>query len=228
MSTSTLTKKPRRLTGNVRAVVMVAMLSAVAFALQFVDFSIPFLIPSFVKMDVSDLPALVGSFSLGPVAGSIICVLKNLLHMIFKGSTGGVGELCNALLGIALVVPASLIYKALNKGGDTPAQAKRVGRRAAQDIPLLPLEPRIGCLVGSVAMAVLSVPINYFITYPMYTMFMPMDVIIGMYQNLLPGVNGLLSCLLIFNMPFTFVKGVLCSIITFIVYKKISGFIKGR
>jgi riboflavin transporter FmnP len=55
-----------------------------------------------------------------------------------------------------------------------------------------------------------------------------MDAIIGMYQKLIPSVNGLLSCLVIFNMPFTFVKGILCSIITFLIYKPISGFIKGR
>ena len=212
-------KKPTALRGGARRLVMIAMLSAVAFVLQFLDFSIPFLIPSFVKMDVSDLPALIGAFSMGPVAGSVICVIKNLLHMLIKGSTGGVGELCNALLGIAFVVPAALIYRGMRKNpASSPEEAKRKGRIAAL----------VGCLVGSAAMGILSVPINYFITYPMYTMFMPMDAIIGMYQKLIPSVNGLLSCLVIFNMPFTFVKGILCSIITFLIYKPISGFIKGR
>ena len=74
-----------------------AMLCAVAFVLQFIEFSIP-LIPSFVKLDLSDLPALLGTFSLGPVYGVVIQLVKNLLHLPF-GSSAGVGELSNFLLG---------------------------------------------------------------------------------------------------------------------------------
>ena len=74
-----------------------AMLSAVAAVLQFVEFSIP-LIPSFVKLDISDLPALLGTFSLGPVYGVVIQLVKNLLHLPF-GSSAGVGELSNFILG---------------------------------------------------------------------------------------------------------------------------------
>ena len=76
--------------------------------------------------------------------------------------------------------------------------------------------------VGAVAMAVLSVPVNYFISYPFYTSFMPLDTIIGMYQELLPSVDGLLACLLIFNMPFTLLKGVLDVALAFLIYKPLS------
>ena len=73
-----------------------AMLSAVAFILMFIEFPIPMLIPSFVKMDFSDLPALLGAFALGPVYGVVISFMKNLLHIVIKGtSTACVGELCN-------------------------------------------------------------------------------------------------------------------------------------
>lgn len=201
-----------------RAVVMIAMLSAVAFVLQLLDFALPMIIPSFVKMDLSDLPALIGSFSLGPVAGALICIIKNLLHALFMGQTGGIGELCNALIGIALVMPAGIIYRALNAHNTDVSQSKKKGRIAAL----------IGCLVGSVISGAASVPINYFISYPMYAKFMPIDTIIEMYQKILPSAGGLLSCLVIFNMPFTILKGVLCSIITFIIYKPLSRFIKGN
>ena len=77
-----------------------AMLSAVAFILMFIEFPLPMLIPSFVKMDFSDLPALLGAFALGPVYGVVISFMKNLLHIIIKGtSTACVGELCNFMLG---------------------------------------------------------------------------------------------------------------------------------
>lgn len=72
-------------------IAVAAMLCAVAFVLQFIEFSIP-LIPSFVKLDLSDLPALLGTFSLGPVYGVVIQLVKNLLHLPF-GSSAGVGEL---------------------------------------------------------------------------------------------------------------------------------------
>ena len=79
-------------------------------------------------------------------------------------------------------------------------------------------------------MGLLSVPINYFITYPAYVKFygLPLDAIIGMYQQILPSANGLLGCLVIFNLPFTFVKGLCDAILTFLVYKRISPFLKGK
>ena len=89
-----------------------AMLSAVAFILMFIEFPIPMLIPSFVKMDFSDLPALLGAFALGPVYGVVISFMKNLLHIVIKGtSTACVGELCNFMLGAVFSAVAGVIYK---------------------------------------------------------------------------------------------------------------------
>lgn len=180
--------------------VVTAMLGAAAFVLQLLEFPIPFLIPSFVQMDFSELPALLATFSIGPVSGVSVCLIKNVVKVIFKTTTGGVGELCNFLIGAALVVPAGLIYKRMKS------------RKGAL----------IGALVGAVCMGLLSIPINYFISYPIYTAFMPLDVIIGMYQELMPSVNGLLSCLVIFNMPFTMLKGLLVTVLCFLIYKPLS------
>ena len=76
-------------------------------------------------------------------------------------------------------------------------------------------------------MAAVSFPINYFIVYPFYTNFMPMEAIIGAYQAILPSIRGLSDALLIFNVPFTFVKGMIDVVITFLVYKRLSPIIKG-
>ena len=196
--------------------VVTAMLSAVAFALMFLEVPIPALIPSFVKLDFSDLPELLGAFALGPVYGAVIALLKNLLHILIKGtSSGGVGELCNFLLGVFFVVPAGLIYQIMKPKDPTnmtKAQIKHQGHKAAL----------IGSLVGAVLMAVCSVPLNYFVTYPIYTAFMPMEAIIGMYQAILPSVKSLLQCLVIFNMPFTFVKGAIDVVFCFLIYKPLS------
>ena len=194
-------------TSHIRELTVTAMLCAVATVLMFLDFSLPMFIPSFVKMDVSELPALLASFSLGPVYGVAVCLVKNVLNMIFHGSTGGIGELCNFLIGAAFVATAGVLYR-VNKT-----------RRGAV----------IATLVGALVMAVVSVPVNYFISYPVYSaMFGGMDAIIGAYQSLRPGTNGLMECLLVFNMPFTFVKGLLVSVLCFLIYKPLSPILHGR
>ncbi len=189
---------------NVRYMTVTAMLSAVAFALMFFEFSIPFLVPSFIQMDLSELPALIGAFAMGPWYGVIICLIKNLIHLLIT-TTGGVGELSNFILGAAFVLPAGLIY-----------QRKKTKKNAV-----------IGSVLGAVFMALLSVASNYFIVYPVYTAFLPMDTILAMYQEILPSADTLLKCLIIFNMPFTFVKGMLSVVITLLIYKHISPIIKG-
>ena len=189
---------------NVRYMTVTAMLSAVAFALMFFEFSIPFLVPSFIQMDLSELPALIGAFAMGPWYGVIICLIKNLIHLLIT-TTGGVGELSNFILGAAFVLPAGLIY-----------QRKKTKKNAV-----------IGSVLGAAFMALLSVASNYFIVYPVYTAFLPMDTILAMYQEILPSADTLLKCLVIFNMPFTFVKGMLSVIITLLIYKHISPIIIG-
>ncbi len=188
---------------KVRNLAMVGMLSAVAFILMFVEFTVPFM-PSFIKMDVSELPALIGAFAMGPVEGVLICLVKNLIHLL-KTSTGGVGELANFMLGAAFVFVAGLVYH------------KKKDRKGAL----------IGSLVGALVMGIISIPANYFITYPFYTNFMPMEAIIGAYQAINPKVNTLLQCLVVFNCPFTIVKGLIDVAITFLVYKRLSPIIKG-
>ena len=190
---------------RVHKLTVTAMLSAVAFILMFLDFPIPFLIPPFVKMDFSELPALLAAFSLGPVYGVVVCLVKNLVHFITMTTTGGAGEICNFLLGACFAIPAGVIYQHMKT------------RRGAL----------IGVLTGAVVMAVLSVPLNYYISYPVYTKFMPIDTIISMYQQIRPSTNGLMECLVIFNAPFTLLKGVLTSALCFLIYKPLSPILHG-
>ena len=180
-----------------------AMLSAVAFALMFIEFPIPALIPSFVKLDISDLPELLAAFSLGPVYGVTVTFLKNLLHILIKGTSPAyVGELFNFLMGSVFAFSAGMIY-----------QWKKSRKTAL-----------IGSVAGAVLMAVLSVPLNYFLVYPAYVVCygLPLDAIIGMYQAILPSADSLIKCLVIFNMPFTFCKGMLDVALCFLIYKPLS------
>ena len=194
---------------QIRNLTVAAMLSAVAFVLMFLDFSLPMFIPSFVKMDFSDLPALLGSFALGPVYGIVISLVKNLLHLIIPGtSTAGVGEVCNFLLGAIFAYMAGFIY-----------QRNKTRKTAI-----------LGAVAGAVAMAILSVPVNYSITYPANVKFynLPLEAILGMYQALLPAADSLIKCLIIFNMPFTLVKGLLDAVLCMLIYKSLSPILHGR
>lgn len=189
---------------KIRKLTVTAILGAVAAVLMFLQFSVP-VMPGFIKMDVANFPALIASFALGPVSGVGVCLIKNLLNL-FTTSTGGVGELSDFILGCIMVIPAGLIYK----------------RKKTRGGALL------GAVIGAVCMAGCSLLTNYYITYPVYTNFMPMEQIISAYQLILPSVDSLWKALLIFNVPFTFVKGLLCAIITFLVYKPLSPILKGK
>ena len=192
-----------------------AMLGAVATILMILEFPIPFLVPPFVKMDFSELPALLAAFSMGPISGIAVCFIKNLIHALVS-SSGYIGELCNFMLGCCFVVPAGLIYHI------------RKSRTNAL----------IGALVGALCMALISIPVNYFITYPFYMIKfgLSQEIILYMYQDvvnltgsIIPFVKGMLAwtdnlftCLIVFNAPFTLLKGLLTAALTFLVYKPLS------
>jgi riboflavin transporter FmnP len=179
------------------------MLSAVAFVLMYIEFPIPALIPAFIKLDISDLPELLASFALGPVWGVVVTLVKNVLFSILHGTSSNyVGELCNFLLGSVFAFTAGVIYH------------RGKSRKNAL----------IGAIAGALLMALVSIPVNYFVVYPAYVVVygMPMEAIIGMYQAINPSADGLMKCLVMFNLPFTFCKGMLDVVLCFLIYKPLS------
>ena len=191
---------------DVRNMTVTAMLSAVAFVLMFLDTAVP-IMPSFIKLDLSELPALMASFALGSVWGIMVCLIKNILHLTMT-QTGGVGELSNFILGVSFVLPAGLIY-----------QHRKTKKSAI-----------IGAVSGALVMAVISFPSNLYIVYPFYYNFMAKDAIIGAYQAIAPfwNIDSIEKCLLMFNVPFTFVKGMLSVIITLLIYQPLRPLLKGN
>ena len=95
-----------------RTLTQIAMLGAVAGVLMNFEFPIPFLAPSFYQLDFSEIPVLIGSFAMGPLAGVVIELVKILVHLVTKGTmTAGVGDVANFILGCAFMIPAGLIYR---------------------------------------------------------------------------------------------------------------------
>lgn len=198
---------------GVRQITVTAMLSAVAFVLMYLEIPVP-VIPSFIKFDFSDLPALLGAFALGPVYGVLIELVKNVLHLVVSQSMF-IGELSNFILGATFTFTAGLVYK-LNKN-----------KRGAI----------VGGIVGALVMGIISVPANYFVVYPVYVQayFSGVEqVCVDMYSAISSGVfhagemKSLLQCLLVFNLPFTVVKGLISVLITMFIYKPLSPLLHGK
>ena len=153
------------------------------------------------------VPALLAAYAYGPVSGIAVCLIKNLIKLP-STSTAAVGELFNFVMGALFVGVAGFVYK------------RSKTRRSAL----------IGAGLGALIMAVVSVPYNYFIVYPAYVVLyhLPLEAIIGMYQAINPSVDGLLTCLITFNFPFTLFKGLLDAALCFLIYKPLSGVLHGR
>ena len=187
------------------------MLSAVSIVLSLIGFSIP-LMPGFIKLDFSDLPALLAGFAFGTWYAVAVCFIKNILFNIFFGSAGWVGAFSNFILGILFVVPAAWLY-----------QIKRNLKSAI-----------IGSLTGALTMAVVGIFTNYYLVYPMYAGMMStetvngMETIIGMYQAINPAVTDLWTALIYMNFPFTLVKGLINVAFAFLLYKRLAPLLFGK
>ena len=205
MTTAAMNTREQSSRFGVRYIAVTGILAAAAFVLQLVEIPVPALMPPFIKFDLSDLPALLGAFSMGPLCGVLIELIKNLFHALFSGSFA-VGELSNFMLGAVFTGTAGLIYRF------------RKDKKGAM----------IGALAGAAAMALFSLPSNYFIVYPVYYNFMPEETILAAYQAIAPSVGSIFESLVRFNLPFTFIKGIACVVITFLIYKPLSPILKGR
>lgn len=188
-----------------RGLAVSAVLGAVGAILMMLEFPLPFLIPPFIKLDFSELPALIAAFAFGPQYGILTCLVKNVLHLPF-GSSVGVGELSNFVLGAVFIGIAGTVYH---------FKKNRAGAL-------------IGALTGALAMALFSIVSNYWLVYPAYVRIygMPMEAILGMYQALLPAADSLIKALVIFNLPFTLAKGLIDALLCFAVYKRLSPVLK--
>ena len=187
------------------SMVKVAVLAGIAYALMFLEMPVP-LFPGFLKIDLSDMPAIVAGLALGPIAGFAVEAVKNFLHLITATSTGGVGEIANIVVGSSFVVVASLVY------------------RSEKSLKALIK----GFALGTIAMVIIGSAMNYFVMLPFYGQIMGLEAIIGMGTAINPNVKDLLSFVLWFIAPFNLVKGIVISIITIPLYKKIEKLIKNN
>ncbi|MDD3278915.1 MAG: ECF transporter S component [Lachnospiraceae bacterium] len=208
---NTVTKPRTQMTGatKTRMLVQIGMLAAVATVLMLFEFPLPFLAPTFYEMDFSEVPVLIGSFAMGPLAGASIELVKILLNLIINGTnTAFVGEFANFVMGCAFVVPAGWIYK-----------HHKTRKQAC-----------IGFTAGTVAMAITACFMNAFLLLPAYgkAFGMPVDAFVQMGTAINPAINSLFRFALLTVAPFNLLKGILVSALTLLLYKHISKILKGH
>ena len=190
-----------------RKIVMIGMFSAISGILYCFDFSLPMISPPFYKLDFSELPAMIAGFAFGPVAGVLVEFIKELVKLVIKGtSTAFVGDLANFLIGCMLVLPASIIY-----------QFKKSRHTAV-----------LGCVVGTVIMTVFGTWFNAVYLLPAFSELfgMPMETILEMGKAIIAGVKDLTTFVIFMVAPINIIKGVGISILTMLIYKKVSPIIK--
>ncbi len=189
-----------RETWNTKIMVKVSVLATIGMILMFFDISVGFA-PPFLKLDLADLPALIGAFAMGPMAGVLVQFIKNLLSLLIEGSsTVGVGELSNFIVGSVLVYSAGFIY-----------YRKKSFKNAI-----------IGLIVGVLSMTFVASLSNYFIVFPIYAKVMPLDKIIEMASSVNTLVVDYKTLILYAVVPFNLLKGTVVSIVTLLIYKRVS------
>jgi len=192
---------------STRNIAIIGMLSAVAFVLMLFEIPLGFA-PPFYKIDFSEVPILIGSFALGPVAGVVIELCKILLKLAIKGTTTAfVGDFANFIIGCSFVIPASIIY-----------HVKKSRKTAI-----------IGLVVGGAVMTVFGSAFNAVYLLPKFAELygMPLEAIIAMGTAVNSNINSVTTMVLFAVVPFNLLKSILVSIITIILYKRISPLLKG-
>lgn len=193
---------------NVRTLVMIAMLGAVSTVLMWFEIPLWF-VPGFYKIDLSEVPVMIGTFALGPLAGALIELVKILLKLVTKGTTTAfVGDIANYIIGCALVLPAGIIYK------------HKKSRKSAI----------IGMITGTLFLTVTGCFLNAYVLLPAYAKAFGMDIesLVAMGTAVNSGIRNLGTFVVFAVAPFNLIKGVVVSVITLILYKYVSPVLKGQ
>lgn len=183
-----------------------AMMSALAAIVMLFEFAVP-LVPPFYELDFSEVIILLTGFALGPMAAVITEALKIVLNLLLNGTnTMGVGEFANFMMGLALVLPATIYY-----------QRHKTKKDAL-----------IGMIIGTIVLCIVAAFLNYFVMLPAYAYFLniPMEGLIQSATAVNGNINNLFTLIILAVVPFNFLKGVLTSLIVLLTYKKVSHILK--
>jgi riboflavin transporter FmnP len=187
---------------SLRKNIMVALLAAIAFIIMFLQFPLP-LFPTFLTIDLSDVPAIIGAIVYGPAAGIIIEAIKNLLHWLTSGSVTGVpvGEFANFLTGTVYILVSTWLFR------KRKTFSSLIG----------------GMVAGTIVTAIVMSIANYFVIFPSYAYFLgfPIDAAVKMAQAANHSINDLFSLVVLGVLPFNIIKCIIISIIAIPIYARV-------
>ena len=192
---------------STRKIVVIGMFSAIAEILFLLDFPVPFLAPPFYKLDFSELPVLIAGFAYGPVAGVMVEFIKILLNFVVDGTdTMLVGEFANFVVGCSFILPATILY-----------DFKKTKKNAF-----------CSCIVGTLVLIVIGTCFNALYLLPAFSKLygLPLDDIIAMGTAINGNIHNLTTFVIFAVAPINLVKGFFISLVTLLIYKKISPIIK--
>lgn len=180
---------------KLRRMILIAILGSISTVLMQLNFPLPAL-PAFLKVDFSEIPAVLAIMTMGPVAGIAVELLKNVLHWFLSGSPTGVpvGEIANFVTGVLFIMPIYLIFKQVRNAKGLTA----------------------GLITGTVVMAVGMSALNYFVFLPMYTYFLNMPAYTG---------DAMFNVIVLGILPFNVIKGIMLMVISLLLYKSMSKWI---
>jgi len=186
---------------KVKYITKVGILSSIALALMFLEISLP-IFPSFLKIDLSNIPSLIGGFSMGPVAGTLIVFIKNILHFIIKNDgTAGAGNIADIIVSMSFIIPAALMYK-----------HKKTFKTAL-----------LGMIVGIVCAVTASIFTNLYISIPVFSKIMPIETIIAVMNSANKHIIDLRTYVLWAVIPFNLLKYTVICLVSLPLYKRVSG-----
>jgi len=199
------TYRPHEQYFSTQRITKLAVFSALSYLLyMFVKFPLPMLFPAFLDIQISDVPALLAGFMMGPVSGAIVVAIKIALKLPFS-TTGMVGELGDLIMGIAFVVPAAIIYHRFHtKKGAILSLA-----------------------IGEICCIIVAIIVNRFVLIPFYALIFDggMQAVAGMMKSLYQNItaqNLYDYYLWLAVLPFNLLRCTLCALITFFMYKALS------
>ena len=185
---------------KVKYITKIGVLSSIALVLMFLEISLP-IFPSFLKIDLSNIPSLIGGFSMGPVAGTLIVVIKNILHFIIKNDgTAGAGNIADIIVSISFMLPAAIMYK----------------YRKTFKVALF------GMLIGVVCAIVASIFTNLYISIPVYSKIMPIETIIAVMNSANKHIVDLKTYVMWAVIPFNLLKYTVICLVSLPLYKRVS------
>ena len=191
---------------SARSVSFIAMFAAIAAVLMYIEVPLPFA-PPFYQIDFSEIPVLICTFYLGPISGVVCEFLKVFLKLLLKGtSTAFVGDFANFVVGCALVLPASIVYH----------------------IKKTKITAIVGMVTGTLVMTIFGSLFNAVYLLPKFAQLygMPLEAIVAMGTEVNRAITNVSTLVLFAVVPFNLLKGVLVSIITLLLYKRVERLLK--